>query len=117
MHLEGQGARVEIAGDGMAGIQAFKEMSPDLILLDMMLPKLDGWEVLSLLRPHEIPIIAITAKDSTDDVVKGLSSGLDDYITKPFRLREVSARIDAVLRRISTTDDRSTVKIGRNRYR
>jgi DNA-binding response OmpR family regulator len=99
MHLEGQGATVTFAEDGMAGIKEFNSQTPDLVLLDLMLPKLDGWEVLSLIKPHEVPIIAITAKDSTDDVVRGLTEGFDDYITKPFRLREVSARIDAVLRR------------------
>lgn len=99
MHLEGQGASVNFAVDGMEGIKSFNEATPDLVLLDLMLPKLDGWEVLSLIRPHDVPVIAITARDSTEDVVRGLSEGFDDYITKPFRLREVSARIDAVLRR------------------
>jgi len=96
-HLEGDGAEVVIASDGLAGIQAFKEANPDLILLNMTLPKLDGWEVLSLLRPHGVHVIAISDEDVSDEIVNGLSSGLDGYITKPFRLHEVLASIDAVL--------------------
>jgi DNA-binding response OmpR family regulator len=99
MHLEGMEAQVRIAADGLEGVKAFKAETPDVVLLDLMLPQLDGWDVLSVIRPHDVPVIAISAKDSTDDVVRGLAEGLDDYITKPFRLREVSARIDAVLRR------------------
>jgi len=99
MHLEGLGASVRVASDGLEGVKLFKESPPQVVLLDLMLPQLDGWDVLSVIRSYEVPVIAITAKDSTDDVVRGLTEGLDDYITKPFRLREVSARIDAVLRR------------------
>lgn len=111
MHLEGLGAQVHVAADGLEGVKLFKEQLPQVVLLDLMLPGLDGWDVLSVIRSYEVPVIAITAKDSTDDVVRGLTEGLDDYITKPFRLREVSARIDAVLRR-AKGGEKSFIQLG-----
>lgn len=97
--LKGQGALVEVVDDGVAGLKAFQAQSPDVVLLDLMLPGMDGWDVLSVLKQHPVPVIAITAQDDVDDVVRGLSEGFEDYITKPFRLREVLARINKALQR------------------
>lgn len=90
-----------IAGDGEEAVQLVLEEKPDLILLDVMLPKLDGMEVCNMLRGQSIqtPIIMLTAKGSESDKIDGLEIGADDYMTKPFSPREVAARVKAVLRR------------------
>ena len=91
---------VKIAGDGGSGIQLFREYSPDLVLLDVMLPVMDGWQVCSMIRKTDkTPIIMLTAKEETDDKVHGLELGADDYITKPFEVKELLARIRAMTRR------------------
>jgi len=91
---------VSEADDGAQALQAFEKDNPDLVLLDVMMPKLDGWTVLERIREKsDVPVIMLTAKDTTEDKVRGLSSGVDDYITKPFDLLEVVARIEAVTRR------------------
>ena len=77
----------------------------DLILLDVMLPKIDGFELMEYIRPMEIPVIFITAKDSVNDRVKGLRMGAEDYIVKPFEIIELLARVDVVLRRFRLTDE------------
>jgi DNA-binding response OmpR family regulator len=88
------------AADGAEALQQFEVETPDLVLLDVMMPKLDGWAVLERIRERsDVPVIMLTAKDTTEDKVRGLSSGVDDYITKPFDLLEVVARIEAVSRR------------------
>lgn len=100
-NLEQAGFSVETASDGMEGFNAVLESKPDLILLDLMLPKMDGMEVCKALRLQKIntPIIMLTAKDDEFDKVLGLELGADDYMTKPFSPREVTARVKAVLRR------------------
>jgi len=100
-NLEQAGYIVETASDGQEGYDAVLETKPDLIVLDLMLPKMDGMEVCKALRLQKIntPIIMLTAKDDEFDKVLGLELGADDYMTKPFSPREVTARVKAVLRR------------------
>ena len=100
IYLEKDGFAVRIAADGGEGVRLFREVSPDIILLDVMLPVMDGWQVCSTIRKTDkTPIIMLTAKEETDDKVHGLELGADDYITKPFEVKELLARIHAVLRR------------------
>ena len=100
LYLEKNGYAVTVASDGGQGLEKFRSIQPDLVLLDLMLPVMDGWEVCrSICSESQIPIIMLTAKAETDDKVAGLSIGADDYITKPFEMREVLARMEAVLRR------------------
>ena len=98
--LEMEGYRAVAAADGRAAIEAFRTERPDLVLLDLMLPELSGVEVCRILRAESaVPIIMLTAKDSEVDKVVGLELGADDYVTKPFSLRELTARIRAIFRR------------------
>jgi len=100
LYLEKEGFQVRLAADGGAGIQAFREAAPDLVILDIMLPVMDGWQVCAAIRETDkTPIIMLTAKEETDDKVHGLELGADDYITKPFEVKELLARIHAVMRR------------------
>ena len=102
LYLENEGYTVFTANDGQAAVTAFQQKAPDLVLLDIMLPKMDGWQVCREIRKtSSAPIIMLTAKGETDDKVAGLKGGADDYITKPFEMKEVLARIEAVLRRTS----------------
>jgi DNA-binding response OmpR family regulator len=102
--LENEGYKVKSAGDGAEGIAAFKAYEPDHILLDIMLPKKDGWQVCREIREiSQKPIIMITAKGDVFDKVLGLELGADDFIVKPFDMKEVSARVKAVLRRYNTS--------------
>ena len=102
MYLEKEGYAVTIAGDGGQGLSKFRSIKPDLVLLDVMMPVMDGWAVCKSIRAEsQTPVIMLTAKGETDDKVTGLKSGADDYITKPFEMKEVLARIEAVLRRSS----------------
>lgn len=99
-NLTRQGYLTEVAGDGHAALEAARRFTPDLILLDLMLPGLDGIEVCRILRQEmTIPIIMLTARDDEIDRVIGLEIGADDYVTKPFSTRELLARIKAHLRR------------------
>ena len=100
LYLEKEGYTVTVACDGGAGLEAFHAQKPDLVLLDVMMPVMDGWQVCQAIRAKDnTPVIMLTAKSETDDKVTGLRAGADDYITKPFEMREVLARIEAVLRR------------------
>ena len=100
LYLEKEGYVAAIASDGGAGVEMFRKLQPDLVLLDVMLPVLDGWGVLRTIRQDShTPVIMLTAKGETNDKVSGLKMGADDYITKPFEMKEVLARIEAVLRR------------------
>ncbi len=101
------GYRVEVASDGRLGLAAAIATSPDLILLDIMLPHLNGFELCRQLRQRkmEMPIVMLTAKGQEDDVVRGLELGADDYITKPFSIRELLARTKALLRRQASTPE------------
>ena len=104
LYLEKEGYAVTIAGDGGAGLTKFRAIKPDLVLLDVMMPVMDGWSVCRAIRAEsQVPVIMLTAKGETDDKVTGLKNGADDYITKPFEMKEVLARIEAVLRRSSGT--------------
>ena len=98
--LEADGFEVTQAGTGRAALERFRERQPDLLLLDLMLPELSGLEVTRQVRAESsVPIVMLTARDAEVDKVVGLELGADDYVTKPFSLRELSARIRAVLRR------------------
>ena len=103
LYIEKEGFNVVIANDGATAVKLFREQQPDLMLLDIMLPKLDGWQVCREIRKtSDKPIIMLTAKGETFDKVLGLELGADDYVVKPFDTKEVVARIKAVLRRSST---------------
>jgi len=100
LYLKKEGFDTLVAGDGQKGLESFRAFSPDLVLLDIMLPVMDGWSVCDAIRQTDkTPIIMLTAKGETLDKVSGLEMGADDYITKPFEMKEVLARIHAVLRR------------------
>lgn len=99
LELSCEGYRVEVAGDGMAGLQKAREHPPDLVILDLMLPRLDGMEVCRRLRQHsDVPILMLTARDSVKHKVAGLDAGANDYLTKPFSLEELLARVRVQLR-------------------
>ena len=105
MYLEKEGYEVRTANDGQAGINAFRMYEPDMVLLDVMMPVKDGWQVCREIREHSSkPIIMITAKGETIDKVLGLELGADDFIVKPLDMKEVFARIKAVLRRYVNRD-------------
>lgn len=108
LYLENEGYMVYVANDGQAAVDMFNEKSPDLVLLDIMLPKIDGWQVCREMRKtSSVPIIMLTAKGETFDKVLGLELGADDYVTKPFDSKEVMARIKAVLRRTKGESENS----------
>jgi len=105
LYLEKDGFTVTIADNGALGVSEFRDTQPDLVLLDIMLPVLDGWGVCREIREvSNIPIIMLTAKSETIDKVTGLEMGADDYIVKPFEIGELMARIHAVMRRFEATD-------------
>lgn len=105
MYLEKEGYEVKTASDGVEGVATFRIYEPDLVLLDVMMPKKDGWQVCREIREHSSkPIIFISAKSETIDKVLGLELGADDYIVKPLDIKEVFARIKAVLRRYTKHD-------------
>lgn len=100
-NLEKDGFQVEVAYDGDEGLEKIRTINPDLVLLDVMLPKMDGFEVLKRTRENnQVPVVMLTAKEEEVDKVLGLELGADDYITKPFGMRELIARIKANIRRM-----------------
>ena len=100
LYFENEGYKVKTAGDGAEGLATFKSYDPDLVLLDIMMPRKDGWQVCREIREiSSKPVIMITAKGEVFDKVLGLEMGADDFVVKPFDLKELSARIKAVLRR------------------
>lgn len=106
IELETQGYKCECVEDGEIAANYIEEKNYDLILLDIMLPKIDGNELLEYIKEtKEIPTIFITAKSQTEDKIKGLNNGADDYITKPFEIEELIARVQAVLRRYNKVND------------
>ena len=108
MYLVKEGFDVRIAGDGGRAIEEFQKEVPDLILLDIMLPVMDGWAVCAKIREtSKVPIIMLTAKSEVFDRIQGLEMGADDYIVKPFEMKELIARINAVLRRTEIPNDTS----------
>ena len=105
LYLQKEGYDVTVAYDGGEGLNKFRATEPDLVLLDVMMPVMDGYGLLRAIRAESnTPVIMLTAKAETDDKVTGLRSGADDYITKPFEMREVLARIEAVLRRTDRSE-------------
>ena len=114
LYLENEGYEVKCANDGNEGVAYFKMYEPDLVLLDIMLPKKDGWQVCREIREMSSkPVIMVTAKGDVFDKVLGLELGADDFVTKPFEMKELSARIKAVLRRYSShsnTEDDEVIK-------
>ena len=107
MYMEKEGYAVTLAADGGQGLEKFRSIQPDLVLLDVMMPVMDGWAVCKAIRAEsQTPVIMLTAKSELDDKITGLKAGADDYITKPFEMKEVLARIEAVLRR----SDRSSAQ-------
>ena len=111
LYLEKEGYSVILCNDGQEAVVKFNALTPDFVLLDIMLPSLDGWQVCREIRKKSnIPIIMLTAKGETFDKVLGLELGADDYVVKPFDTKEVVARIKAVLRRISQTSQAEEIK-------
>ncbi len=127
MNLEIEGYRVIQATRGMEALNRVREELPDLVILDVMMPEMDGFETLRLLRKvSSVPVIMLTVKADEEDKIKGLELGADDYITKPFSPRELSSRVKAVLRRIEmaapstdksliVVDDRLQIDLARRR--
>ncbi len=112
LYLEKEGYTVVFAYDGKMALEQFREENPDFILLDIMLPHLNGWQVCSEIRKESsVPILMLTAKGETSDTVTGLELGADDYVTKPFDPKEILARIKAVLRRTSPKEEAEKANI------
>ena len=102
--LEKAGYHILTATHGLAGLQQMYEHRPDLIILDVMMPRMDGWETVSRIREmSQVPVIMLTAKDSEADKIRGFAAGVDDYVTKPFSFAELTARVGAVLHRTRQT--------------
>lgn len=109
LYLEKEGFEVRTASRGDDALSAFRHLPPDLMILDVMMPGMDGWQVLKMVRKTStIPIIMLTAKDETFDKVLGLELGADDYMTKPFETKELVARVKAVLRRTQGAETEKT---------
>jgi DNA-binding response OmpR family regulator len=99
-YLRGQGFTIHTAADGQKGLRALYEQKPDLVILDVTMPKLDGWETLKRLREvSDAPVIMLTARDEVPNILRGFSLGADDYVTKPFSFAQLAARVKAVLTR------------------
>jgi two-component system KDP operon response regulator KdpE len=106
MNMELEGARILSARNGVEALDQVRKHNPDLILLDIMMPQLDGYETLRMLREFSsIPVVMLTAKGEEEDIVKGLELGADDYIPKPFGVRELVSRVKAVLRRVQSSTE------------
>ena len=111
MYLEKEGYAVTIAPDGGQGVSKFRAIKPDLVLLDLMLPVMDGWAVCKTIRAEsQVPIIMLTAKGEDADKIMGFECGADDYITKPFNILELKARVRALLRRSGAAVQRQAAK-------
>ena len=96
-YFKAKGHAVSTAAEGVEGLKAFNAGLPELVLLDVGLPELDGWAVLEAIRASSaVPVVLLTALDDTEDVVRGLAMGADDYLTKPFDVRELDARVRAI---------------------
>jgi DNA-binding response OmpR family regulator len=109
-YLTSQGFRVITATDGHEALYTARHQQPDLVLLDIMMPKMNGYQFLRLFRQEcPTPVIIITAREEETDAVAGLDLGADDYVTKPFRMRELTARIHAVLRRVEEVSEKNKI--------
>ena len=112
LYLEKEGYETQVSRDGGTAVEQFHAFQPDLVLLDLMLPVLDGWAVLKKIRESaKTPVIMLTAKGETTDKVSGLEMGADDYIVKPFVMKEVLARIHAVMRRVGGDEETGEKKL------
>jgi two-component system OmpR family response regulator len=113
MALRLEGWQISVATSGSKALTAARKQAPDAVVLDLMLPDFDGLEVMRRLRAHDpdIPVLFLTAKDSVEDRVAGLTAGGDDYVTKPFSLEEVVARLRALLRRTGVSEGKSTSRL------
>lgn len=109
MSLGFEGYEVQLANSGRKGLEVAKSFRPDLIVLDVMMPDLDGFQVLRRLREegNKTPVLFLTARDALEDKVSGLTAGADDYLSKPFSLAELSARVGAILRRSGSSPDKN----------
>lgn len=125
MNLELEGYQVIEADNGLAALERIRQFTPDLVIMDVMMPQMDGFETLKLLREiSTVPVILLTVKDDEEDKIYGLGLGADDYVTKPFSPRELSSRVNAVLRRaewpappprtVLRIDDRLSVDFNRH---
>jgi two-component system alkaline phosphatase synthesis response regulator PhoP len=113
LYLENEGWRVQAVYDGERALAAFQSDKPDLIVLDLMLPRVDGFEVCRRIRAQsDVPIIMLTARDEDVDKIVGLELGADDYLTKPFNPRELVARVKAILRRASFAPKTHRLTVG-----
>lgn len=113
-YLSSQGYRVVTANDGQEGLFVARHEHPNLVLLDVMMPKMDGYQFLSAFRrENQVPVIVLSAKEEETDTVLGLELGADDYVIKPFRMRELLARVRAALRRVETpVEPASLLRVG-----
>ena len=112
LYLEREGFRVLTAGDGAAGLAQARRHKPNLVILDLMLPEMDGWEVCRRLRQtSDVPVIMLTARGEEIDRVSGLTLGADDYVVKPFSPRELMARVKAILRRTARPANTTPAKL------
>src|SRR5687768_3757216 len=110
--LEQEGFRVATANDGPSGVATCLRLEPDLVILDLMLPGFDGLEVCKRIQEDRaVPVLMLTARDAEKDVLIGLGVGADDYMTKPFSMRELVARVHAVLRRVERSSDETAAPI------
>lgn len=110
--LRSEGHEVRVAGDGPTGVAYAERFEPDLVILDLMLPGLDGLEVCrQIQRERHVPVLMLTARDDETDLVIGLAVGADDYLTKPFSMRELVARVQALLRRLDALAGRTQPKV------
>ncbi len=113
LYLEKEGYQIEIAHDGKSALEKFHTRKPAAIILDLMLPQVDGWEVCRRIRAEsDVPIIMLTARDDDVDKIVGLELGADDYLTKPFNPRELVARVKAIFRRAAPTHKTQHLSIG-----
>ena len=113
LYFVAKGHEVETAHDGQEALAQLQRVQPDFMLLDVVLPKLDGWSVLTAVRAQSrMPVILLTSLDDTDDVIKGLSLGADDYLCKPFEIRELDARIQNIIRRLEPAAETQCITRG-----
>lgn len=112
-YLASKGYEVHTAADGNEALTQFFMHDPDVVLLDLNMPHMDGWQTLQEIRSlSDVPVILVTVQDSTAEKVRGLTEGADDYVTKPFDLKEIEARVGAVLRRSQRSVDANRVRVG-----
>ena len=113
LYLERDGHSVMVVHDGRSALERIREVEPDLVVLDLMMPRMDGLDVARIVRTEtDLPIVMVTARSTEDDVLLGLDLGADDYVTKPFSPRELAARVRAVLRRSGRVEEEPILAVG-----